>query len=88
MFEGMHNRRLTLEASEALSAGQVVSVEYDDTLFLSEVLTCVASGRRWSIELKVEQILNGLQSLMNLRARLLNEGVPQPAPTAVAVLKV
>jgi hypothetical protein len=89
MFQGMHDRRLTLEAVEPLSMGQALSVQYDDSLFLCEVLTCFPSGSRWSIELKVEQILNGLQSLINLRLHLMDEGVPQSAPTApAAVLKV
>lgn len=79
MFQGMHNKRLTLEAEESLRAGGVVSVEYDDTLFLGEVVSCVGSGTTWSVEVKVEQILNGLQSLLALRSRLLSEGVPQPS---------
>lgn len=82
-FQGMHGKRLTLETSECLPTSRVVSVEYDDTLFLGEVLSCVGSECTWSIEIKVEQILNGLQSLLALRSRLLSEGVPQPfaAPT-------
>ncbi len=83
MFQGMHGKRLTLETSEVLSAGKVISIEYDDTLFLGEVVSCVGSQREqtWSVEVKVEQILNGLQSLMALRSRLLSEGVPQPFGT-------
>ena len=84
MFQGMHNRRVTLEAGESLRPGHAVSVEYDDTLFLGEVVSCIASGNTWSIEVKVEQILNGLQSLMALRSRLLSEGVPQPFEAARA----
>lgn len=74
----MHGKRLTLEAGESLPPGRAISVEYDDTLFLGEVVSCVASENVWSVEVKVEQILNGLQSLLALRSRLLSEGVPQP----------
>ena len=87
MFQGMHGKRLTLEAGEGLPAGKVISVEYDDTLFLGEVVTCVGADNTWSVEVKVEQILNGLQSLLALRSRLLSEGVPQSAgATRVGVL--
>ena len=78
MFQGMHGKRLTLETSEGLPAGKVISVEYDDTLFLGEVVSCAGSEHSWGVEVKVEQILNGLQSLLALRSRLLSEGVPQP----------
>lgn len=78
IFEGLHGKRLTLETNEGLPAGKVISVEYDDTLFLGEVVSCIGSSNNWSLEVKVEQILNGLQSLMALRSHLLSEGVPQP----------
>ena len=78
MFQGMHGKRLTLETSECLPSSRVVSVEYDDTLFLGEVVSCVGTENTWSVEVKVEQVLNGLQSLLALRSRLLSEGVPQP----------
>ena len=77
MFNGMQGTRLSLESSEALPACLAVSVEYDDALFLGEVVSCVKLGHSWSLEIKVEQILTGLQSLMALRARLLADGVPQ-----------
>ena len=78
MFQGLHGKRLTLETNEPLPSSKVISVEYDDSLFLGEVVSCVSSENSWSVEVKVEQILNGLQSLLNLRSRLLSEGVPQP----------
>jgi len=78
MFQGMHGKRLTLEACESVPSRTVISVEYDDSLFLGEVVSCVGAENAWSIEIKVEQVLNGLQSLMALRSRLLSEGVPQP----------
>ena len=81
MFQGMHGKRLTLETNESVPNGKAISVEYDDSLFLGEVLSCAGSNNLWSVEVKVEQILNGLQSLMALRSRLLSEGVPQPSGT-------
>ncbi len=76
-FNGMQGKRLALEAVEPVPACTAVSVEYEDALFLGEVVSCVPKDAVWALELKVEQILSGLQSLMALRARLLSEGVPQ-----------
>ena len=77
MFQNLQGKRLTLESSEPLPVSTVVSVEYDDTLFLGEVVACAEVDRTWNMEVKVEQVLNGLQSLMALRTRLLSEGLPQ-----------
>ncbi len=73
----MDHKRLILEATEPLPISTVISVEHEDVLFLGEVLTCrVTSGPAWNIEVKVAQILTGLQNLMALRKGLLGEGVP------------
>ncbi len=77
-FSQMQGKRLILEASEAVAVRSAVSVEYEDSLFLGEVVTCAASHSGWHVEIKVEQILSGLQSLMALRAHLLSESVPKP----------
>jgi hypothetical protein len=74
----MDGKRLSLDASESVPVSTVISVEYDDQLFLGEVVICAETQQGWSLQIKVEQILTGLQSLMALRARLLSEGVPQP----------
>lgn len=74
----MDGKRLSVEAAEALPVSTALSVECDDELFLGEVVTCSEAEQNWKLEIKVEQILTGLQSLMALRARLLSEGVPQP----------
>lgn len=66
-----------IEAPEAVAISTPVSVEYDDSLFLGEVVRCAQLGNSWMVDIKVEQILSGLQSLMALRARLLSEAVPQ-----------
>jgi hypothetical protein len=81
-FEGMLDKRLTLEAPERLGISTVVSVEYNDTMFLGEVMTCRRSTAPdiWQIEIKVEQVLTGLQSLMALRAGLLGESITPRVP--------
>jgi hypothetical protein len=79
-FESMQDKRLILEAPERLGISTLLSVEYNDAMFLGEVVGCRrgATGDIWQIEIKVEQVLTGLQSLMALRAGLLGEGVKQP----------
>ena len=80
-FNGTQGRRLIVAAAEPLPVSTAVSVEYDDRLFLGEVLNCAgadqtAEKQTWSMEIKIEQILSGLQSLLALRAHLLSESVP------------
>jgi hypothetical protein len=76
-FEGMEGKRLRLESPERLTLSTVVSVEYNDAMFLGEVMNCRKDAADiWQIEVKVDQILTGLQSLMALRAGLLGEGIP------------
>lgn len=78
-FQGMQGKRLLLEASQRLSTSTAVSVEYNDAMFLGEVIICSSDAKgSWHVEVKVEQILTGLQSLVGLRSRLLGEGVPSP----------
>jgi hypothetical protein len=75
----MEGKRLLLESPERLGISTVVSVEYNDALFLGDVMNCRgASDGVWLVEIKVQQILTGLQSLMALRAGLLGDGVPAP----------
>jgi hypothetical protein len=72
----MEGKRLTLEAQERPPVSAAVSVECNDALFLGEVIRSTPENNGyWRAEVKVEQILTGLQSLMNLRSRLLGEGV-------------
>lgn len=92
-FQGSEGKRLSLQASEPVPVSSAVSVEFNDALFLGEVVACTGPvNKTCDIEIKVEQILTGLQSLMALRSRLLSEGVPQqrvaPVPaTTVCVSK-
>jgi hypothetical protein len=75
----MQGKRLLLETTQRLATSTAVSVEYNDAMFLGEVIvsSSEASGS-WHLEVKVEQILTGLQSLVSLRSRLLGEGVASP----------
>ncbi len=78
-FQGMEGKRLVLETSEQVSPSSMVSVEYSDALFLGDVMNCTQTHiDLWQIEIRVEQVLSGLQSLMALRAGLLGEAVPKP----------
>ncbi len=76
-FQGMQSKRLVLEATERVPISTAVSVEYEDALFLGEVMVCSGSNSTWNIEIRIEQILTGLQSLVALRDRLLGDGVPK-----------
>jgi hypothetical protein len=83
-FDGLDGKRLNLTSRERITSCTAVSVEYDDAMFLGEVLACTHNvDDSWHLEIKVEQVLTGLQSLMNLRARLLGEPIPEMA-TALA----
>ncbi|HEX3685420.1 MAG TPA: hypothetical protein VHU83_22995 [Bryobacteraceae bacterium] len=78
-FQGTEGRRLILEAGEPLSPSTALSIEHEDNLFLGEVMACAAQAPAvYRMEIKIEQILTGLHSLMALRARLLGESVPHP----------
>ena len=71
----MESKRLTLETRQPPLLSAAVSVECNDALFLGEVVASVQlTNGSWRAQVRVEQILTGLQSLMNLRARLLGEG--------------
>jgi hypothetical protein len=72
-------RRLVLELEESIAASTALSVEYNDAMFLGEAILCTPEGENsWRVELGIEQILTGLQSLMRLRENLLGEAVPSP----------
>lgn len=79
VFHGMQGKRLIVEAGEPISISTALSIEHEDNLFLGEVVACAPeSDGVYKMDIKIEQILTGLQSLMNLRAGLLGERVPQP----------
>ncbi len=81
----MEGKRLNLTSRDRLPALTALTVEYDDAMFLGEVVACTHNcDDTWHVEIKVEQILTGLQSLMNLRASLLGEQTPAPVKMAHA----
>jgi hypothetical protein len=87
-FGKFENKRLHLESSESLKFGCAVSVEYNDALFLGEVVGCTRVNGTWDIDVQVASVLSGLQSLMTLRDRLLGESPsvsPAQTPALVAV---
>ncbi len=85
LFSGMEGRRLVIELQERPPLSAAVSVEYNDALFLGEVISSKPeSNGYWKAEVKVEQVLTGLQSLMNLRSRLLGEGVGASAGSSLS----
>lgn len=65
--------RLQIIISEQIPPGAAVSVEHEDTLLMGEVAAATAQAHLWSIDIHVEQALNGLMNLMALRAKLLEE---------------
>lgn len=77
-FDGLQGKRLTVTSRDRIAPFTAVHVEHEDALFLAEVVACTHNvDDSWHLELKVEQVLTGLQSLMTLRARLLGEPVPE-----------
>ncbi|MDQ2843523.1 MAG: hypothetical protein M3Y72_21280 [Acidobacteriota bacterium] len=75
LFHGMEGKRLVIECPDRPSCRAAVSVEFNDALFLGEIVTANPGAKGyWRAEIQVEQVLTGLQSLMILRERLLNEG--------------
>jgi hypothetical protein len=71
MFHSFAGRMLRLNIDERLTASTAVGVEYNDILFIGEVLTCTpTTGDQWTADVKVAHTLTGLQSLMRLRAQL------------------
>ncbi len=84
-FSGMDGKRLILEAPERVSMSTPVSVEYNDAMFLGEVMLCKQDRpEAYRVEIHVEQILTGLQSLIALRAGLLGaSGINDPAASKV-----
>lgn len=79
LFESFTAPRLTICAEEAVAVSNVISVQCGDAMFLGEVATCKVCGEaQWSVDVRVKQILSGLEGLMSLRARLLGEPLPEP----------
>lgn len=77
----MQGKRLILEATDSIPVSAPVAVECEDAMFLGEVVAVVGLNGRYHVEIAVEQVLSGLQSLMALRAQLLGEGISAPRST-------
>lgn len=75
--------RLQIVAARTVASGAAVGVETDDALLLGEVISSAPKPHAWHIEIRVEQILDDLTSLLALRAKLLEEK-PQPVPSPVS----
>lgn len=86
-FKEMQGKRMHLEADRKLTISTPVSVECNDAMFLGEVIACSPVAGSWHVEIKVKQILTGLQSLVALRSRLLGEGISSPLAVAPAELQ-
>ena len=83
--ECMQGKRLTISTPEYIGESSIVSVEYEDTLLLGEVISCSRAQEVWSTVIHVEQILTGLQSLMALRAHLMSESLSAAPQVLVPV---
>ncbi len=79
---GFGGNRLALLTDRDIPLCAPLSVEHDDALYLGEVVkSCVAARTagahlnhtNYHIEVVIEQVLSGLESLVALRARLLDE---------------
>jgi len=88
LFGGLNGKTLTLSFENRPMISGPVSVEFNDTLFLGEIVRYFAtSDGLWQMEIMVEQLLTGLQSLLRFREQLLGEGAG-PAPERVAARPV
>lgn len=68
-----NGRELRITTPEPLAPGAAVSVEHEDALLLGEVVRSTGQSGGWQHFIRVEQILNGLMTIMALRAHLLQE---------------
>ena len=88
-FYGMDGKRLSVNGPERVAVLTPVTIEYNDALFLGEVIASRPNAvGGFDIEVGVEQILTGLESLMVLRARLLGTGFPHTAAETGATVRV
>ena len=82
LFVEMEGKRLIVEVTDPIAVSAAVTVECDDAMFLGEVVAVAPQNGRYHVEIAVEQVLSGLQSLMALRAQLLGESVPAAGTTS------
>ncbi|MDQ2839826.1 MAG: hypothetical protein M3Y72_02050 [Acidobacteriota bacterium] len=73
-FRSFTSRCLTLTTREPIAVFLAVSAEYNDTLFVGEVIACgEESYASFRVEIDVKHTLTSLQSLIRLRTELLGE---------------
>lgn len=78
---------LTLITKERLATSTAVRIEYNDILFIGDVVRSVPWGSNdWAVDIKVAKTLTGLESLMILRAQL-QEHQPVSNGTPTKALK-
>ncbi len=75
-FVEMQGKRLIVDVQEPVAVSSAITVECDDAMFLGEVAAVTPMDGRYHVEISVEQVLSGLQSLMALRSQLLGENTP------------
>ncbi len=63
----MQGKRLIVDVTDPIAISAAVTVECDDAMFLGEVVAVAPQNGRYHVEISVEQVLSGLQSLMALR---------------------
>jgi hypothetical protein len=83
-FVEMQGKRLIVDVQEPVAVSSAITVECDDAMFLGEVAAVTPANGRYHVEISVEQVLSGLQSLMALRAQLLGENTSAARSTATA----
>jgi hypothetical protein len=69
----INGSRIQLKSNRLIPTSVPLSVEHEDALYLGEVVHCIKEGSEYTVNIEVEQVLTGLQSLVSLRARLLDE---------------
>jgi hypothetical protein len=69
----MQGKRVIIESNEMVPAYTAVTLRHEDTLYLGDVMSCTVLAGTQMIEIRVAQILSGLESLLGLRAQLLGE---------------
>jgi hypothetical protein len=81
-FVEMQGKRLIVDVQDPIAISAAVTIECDDAMFLGEVVAVTEQNGRYHVEVSVEQVLSGLQSLMALRSQLLGENAMAPRTTS------
>jgi hypothetical protein len=87
--EAVSGKQLSVRVLDQYPPYTAVTVQCEDVMFLGDIICCVpqpAGGYRSDV--KIHQVLTGLQNLMNLRARLLGEGAGHPVSATPELVPV